>query len=260
MSNTAIVTIDGISIESVSPCVRVLDVVELQPSRTTNAQERLGAPGSVITRDHINSRQVRVQFALLTSDYAQRTAALSDIAAWATQGQWLQISDRPGQRLQVICTDTPLSMSKRKWTDLCEMTFTAFNVPFWEDVLPVSVGVNGAASATLTLRPSGNVRQVPLRCAVTPKSGTLSTLTIAANGAKMSFSGLAVPAGKTLSIDYVEGCLTARWTRDDGAVVPCLRYRTGAETIPLNARQNNTVTITANTAANITASAKGWYW
>lgn len=254
------VSLDDRDITDVSDFVRIVDVIELQPNRTTTTHERLGAPGSFLTRDHINNRQVRVQFALLTSDFAKRTKALSDITAWAMAGKFLKISDRPGQQLRVVCTDTPLTMSKRKWTELCEMTFTAFSVPFWEDVQAKAMKTYGVTSASLTLQPPGNVRQVPLRCTITPTTRTLTALTIAANGAEMVFSGLAVPAGKTLVIDYEEGLLITKWLSDNGTEVPCLRYRTGAEYIPLSTGTPNVVSISADTAVNAEISAKGWYW
>ena len=126
--------------------------------------------------------------------------------------------------------------------------------------IPVTVSADAVTEETLHIRPTGNVQQCPLRCSVTPEGGALTSLTIAANGAEMAFSGLAVPAGKTLVIDYQEGVLVAFWTDTDGSRVPCLSCRTGSEGIPLNARQDNAVHIAANTACKLQLSAKGWYW
>lgn len=256
------VTLDGISLAHATEAapVRIMDVIELQPARTTTMQERLGAPGSALLRDHLNSRQVRVQFAILTDNYQKRTAALSDITAWAMSGRLLQLADRPDQQLRVLCMDPPLTMSKRKWTDLCEVTFTAYDVPFWEDAFPVCVYSSGVTDAELVIFPTGNVRQVPLCFSVTPTSSPLTKLSITVNGAEMAFSGLAVPSGKTLGIAYEEGVLTAKWTNDEGLAVPCLRWRSGAEYLPINTRQNNSVHITADTACDVTLSARGWYW
>ena len=258
MSN--FVSLDGFSMADVSSCVRIVDVIELRPSRTTTSRERLGAPGSFLVKDHLNTRQVRVQFAILTDDEAERTRILSELTAWAMEGRWLQLGDRPGPRLRIVCTDTPLTMSKRKWTELFEMTFTAFGIPFWEDAMPVQAYAAGTTDCTLPISPMGTVRQVPLLCSVTPTDNPLTTLRIAANGAEMAFSGLAVPAGKTLAIDYEDGLLTAKWTADDGTVTPCLRCRTGAEYIPINSRQNNNVRIITDVACSVTIGARGWHW
>lgn len=250
------VSLDGVTLHSVANAARVVDVVELRPKRTLDTMERLGVPGSFLLRDHLDSRQVRVQFALLTASYAERTRALSDITAWAMGGKWLQIADRPEQQLRVVCEETPLTMSKRKWTELCEMTFTAYAVPFWEDCSPVRVRASAVTEQEMHIIPLGNVREVPLRCKITPTGGTLDSLTLAANGAEMAFSGLAVPAGQSFSIDYEDGILTAT----DGTGRPCLRFRTGDEGIPLNTGQDNAVQFTADTACDVTISAKGWYW
>ena len=46
-----LVTLDDYSMTDVSNLVHIVDVIELQPGRTTNTKERLGAPGSIVTRD-----------------------------------------------------------------------------------------------------------------------------------------------------------------------------------------------------------------
>ncbi len=254
------VSLDGVTLRSVCNAARIVDVVELRPKRTLDALERLGTPGSILLRDHLDSRQVRVQFALLSANQSERTWALSDITAWAMNGKWLQIADRPEQQLRVICTETPQTTSKRNWTELCDMTFTAYALPFWEDCFPIRVKASAVTAQELHITPPGNVRQVPLRCKIIPTGGTLDTLTLAANGAEMAFSGLAVPAGQPFSIDYEDGILTANTVEPDGVVRPCLRFRSGDEGIPLHPCRDNAVRITASTACDVTLSAKGWYW
>lgn len=252
------VSLDDLDLSNVSHLIRVTDVVELRPDFTHDTKERLGFPGSFLVRSHLKGRKVRVQFALLTSDIAQRTAVLSDITAWALGGKYLKIGDRPGQQLRVVCTELPTTTSKRKWTDLCEMTFSAFAVPYWEDVAGVSAMATGT-ELRFSLSGPGNVEKVPLRCRITPQA-TMSSVRIRANGAEMAFSGLAVPAGKTFTVDYVEGLLTASWTADDGTVTPCLQYRTGVEVVPLLARKANQVEVDTDVTAAVTINAKGWYW
>lgn len=252
------VSLDDLDLSNVSHLIRITDVIELQPDLTNDTKERLGAAGSYLVRSHLKARKVRVQFALLTSDITERTAVLSEITAWAVRGKFLKIGDRPGQLLRVVCTELPTTTSKRKWTDLCEMTFSAFAVPYWEDVAGVSMMATGT-KARLTLSGPGNVEQVPLRCRITPEQ-TLSSVRIRANGAEMAFSGLAVPAGETFTVDYVDGLLTASWTAEDGTVTPCLRYRTGVEIVPILARKANQVEVDTDVAAAVTINAKGWYW
>lgn len=252
------VSLDDFDLSAVSHLIRITDVIELQPNLTSDTKERLGAAGSYLVRSHLNARKVRVQFVLLTSDIAERTAVLSEITAWAVRGKHLKIGDRPGQQLQVVCTELPATTSKRKWTDLCEMTFSAFAVPYWEDVSGTSARATGTGTRFTLLGP-GNVRHTPLRCCITPKQ-QLSSVCIRANGAEMAFSGLAVPAGKAFTVDYAEGVLTAFWVAEDGTVTPCLRHRTGAEIVPVFARKINEVEVDTDVAADVTISAKGWYW
>lgn len=263
MSDTAIVALDGVSLESVSPYVRVFDVIELLPARTTTTRERLGVPGSIITRDHFASRQVRVQFALLTSDDTQRTAALSDIAGWAMSGEYLTIRDRPGQQLKVVCTATPVTMSKRKYTELCELTFTAFGLPFWEDAAErnADIAVFASTPRESTVYPnSGSVKMTPLSLSIKPLEETLTTARIAVNGAEMAFSGLAVPPDSILTIAYPDGYLVAKYTDADGNEVHCLANRTGDEYLPVYTKTENIVTYQTDVRVTITEITRGWYW
>lgn len=257
-----IIMLDGVSLQDVVSGVdlQVLDVIELAPERTTNLQELLISPGSVISRDHITCRKIRVQFVLLTSDDVRRTAVLSDVAAWAMQGRILQLHDRPGQQLHVVCTESPFTQSKRKWTDPCEMTFTAVRPPFWEDVLPSQRAASAVTTATLFLHPRGNVHNAPLMCTITPLEQPLTTLTLACAGRQMTFSGLDVPAGRPFSVDYKDGFLTASWLAEDGTVIPCLSKRTGDSHILLTARRDNEVAVTADVPCDIQTSVRGWYW
>lgn len=257
------VSLDGVSLDSVSSYVHIYDVIELQPGRTTTTRERLRAPGSIITRDHLASKPVRVQFALLTDILEERTKALSDIAAWAMQGKYLTISDRPGQQLRVVCTDSPVTMSKRKWTDLCEMTFTAFTLPFWEDVEAygtVSISFADATTEWTVYPRTGNVRETPLCLSITPEEKTLTAVKIIVNGTEMAFSGLAVPAGNSLTISYPDGYLVAKYTDADGNEVHCLANRTGAEYLPVITRQENPLTFWADARVKFSALTRGWYW
>lgn len=251
------VLMDGIPLAQVAPCARITDVIELSPSYTTDTKDFLGRHGSFLLRHQVKERRVRVQFALLTDDYAVRTAALSAIAAWA-QGKWLQIADRPGQRLRVVCIEPPTTQSKRNWTALCELTFSAFAVPFWEDGEGVSVLANGY-SASLRFIGPGNVHGAPLRFRVTP-SGTMTSVRFAGNGAEMAFSGLSVPAGAVFSIDCEDGLLTASWTARNSTPAPCLQCRTGDEGIPILPGEINEISVQTDANAEIVAIAKGWYW
>lgn len=251
------VLMDGIPLVQVAPCARITDAIELSPSYTTDTKDFLGRHGSFLLRHQVKERRVRVQFALLTDDYAVRTAALSAIAAWA-QGKWLQIADRPGQRLRVVCIEPPTTQSKRNWTAMCELTFSAFAVPFWEDGEGVSVRASGNGVSLRFIGP-GNAPGAPLRCRITP-SGTLGSVRIAGNGAEMAFSGLSVPAGAVFSIDCEDGLLAASWTAGNSTPAPCLQCRTGDDGIPILPGEINEISVQTDANAEIVAIAKGWYW
>lgn len=254
------IALDGVPLAAVSPLIRIVDVIELSPDRAMQAAPRVYGPGSVITQDQRMSLAVRVQFAVLASDYTQRTDILTRAAAWARSGKWLTIADRPGQRLLCICTGFPSAQSKRKWAGLCEVTFTAYRVPFWELIEPVRAeSMTAAASHTLHIAPAG-AYPAPLLGTITA-AGAVRSVTLAANGQKTAFSGLALNNGGQLDITLengLEGAFCA--ASAEASRLPCLHLRTAdsADILSLPPGQLSEITVTADGPVTVSLEARGY--
>ena len=79
---------------------------------------------------------VSIEFVMDGDSPGERQELCQSIAAWA-KGGVLQTSDRYGQRLRCICTDPPSIQNTINRAERIQMTFTAYQQPFWEDELPV---------------------------------------------------------------------------------------------------------------------------
>lgn len=254
------VFLDGQPLTAISPYIHIANVSELTPERSIETATRPCSFGSWVLNDHLNSLGVKVQFAILTSDYALRKAICSRVAQWVQEGQSLAISDRPNQRLQVRCTALPVIDSAQEWGKLLSMTFTAYPLPFWEADSPVTVrSTSASTSHTLHLTPIGNQRETYLDFSITAASN-LSEVTVTANGYHITFANLSMKAGDKLVVEHVRGILIANIVSDTSKT-PCLANRTedSSNEVIVYACRGNEITVEASASVTAVISAKGRY-
>ena len=254
------VFLDGQPLTAISPYIHIANVSELTPERSIETAARPCSFGSWVLNDHLNSLGVKVQFAILTSDYALRKDICSRVAQWAQEGQFLAISDRPNQRLQVRCTALPVIDSAQEWGKLLSMTFTAYPLSFWEADSPVTVrSTSVSASHTLHLTPVGNQRETYLDFTITAASN-LSEVTVSANGYHITFANLSMKAGDELVVEHVRGILIANIVSGTSKT-PCLANRTtdSSDEVIVFAGKGNETTVRANASVTAVISATGRY-
>lgn len=204
MNNRFSCALRGVPMESIDPVVRVTDVTELPPRMwvTTAPTARHGLK---LLRRVRESLTVRVSFLMHEYDPARRRELLSRVHAWADRGGWLTTSDRPGQRLSVVC-DTLPTLSALCWSDELQLEFTAYAVPFWETEAESETVTD--STATLTL--DGNADGCPVSAEITNAgANTLTTLTLQCGNTQMTFDGLALAPGGAFTLTAENGLLRA---------------------------------------------------
>lgn len=240
---------DGVALSSVAPSIYVLDIQESAPRYVEELSARPIRPGQRVLRRVRESLAVTVTIAIREYDVTRRKNVCSHIAAWA-QGKYLSINDRPDQRLLVVCSTPPTVASALKWTESIRMTFTAYEIPFWEEVYPVRTATT---TGSATLRPVGTVEAVPLLAEITAQSA-IDTLSISVNGGSYAFSGLGMAAGDVLTIGYEDGVQVMRVGAESA-----LSKRTPESSDDLYVRcgEANKITITADGSYSAVFSARG---
>lgn len=256
--DTFLVARDGQPLSAVSRAIRVVDVTEMAAARTLRTQQRGNGPGSFVIRDDRSSLAVRIQFAVLEEDYATRTTILSRVAQWARSGTILTLGDRPGKQLACICTALPQTQSRRKWAGLCEMTFTAYRVPFWEDELPMTAEATSPALRHEIALAQPGTYPAPLTACITAH-GAVSELSITAGGSECAFSGLALEAGGQLDLTCENGLTGAFQAAADGNAQPCLDAITAgsADELLLPPGETSIVTVTADGPVTVRLCVRG---
>lgn len=197
-------TLNGVSLDSLDPCIHITDLTELPPRQRIVTAPCV--PGGLHVLQRVReSLTVRVRFLLRAYEPQARRTAMQKVFAWAEGGGVLTFSDRPGQQLQVVCDSLP-GMSSLCWLDEMELSFTACRTPFWESAQRVTVTT--ADSGTLTI--PGTAPATPVTCQVVNLGeDTLTTLTLTASDTSMTFSGLTIAPGSAFILGMRDGVLSA---------------------------------------------------
>ena len=244
--------IDGQGLQDIDPAVIITDIQEAAPKlRLTTAQSGL-YDGLRLTGARRESLAVTVTFEVHEQDTARRKAVAQRACEWAREG-WLTISDRPGQRLRVVCDRPPVIPSALQWTDSLVIGFTAYALPYWQEAHPVSAFFSGQRGEA-TLAPAGT-RESYLEAEITAESGPVNALTLAVGGRSFAFAGLGLARGQTLSIGYDDE--HRLFMRVGGASVMSRRTAASADDLLLAPRTQNAIRIEADNPIRATLKGRG---
>ena len=210
MRSRYLVGLDGVELSAIAPEIIVTDITHNAPVREVRASDIAGRNGKLYTRTATSSAGVAVSFEIHTPDVRRRAAIMEDVQRWAMPGGVLTTSDRPDRVLRVVCESLPTIGSAQKWTGTCSIGSVAYAVPFWEDETPRRVSITGNGSKTLFVPGFAAPASVEETVKNTG-SGAISSVTLTAGETSMTFAGLALGAGQTMTIAHdARGLLTAR--------------------------------------------------
>ena len=247
--------LNGNSLEEINSRVRIVDIVEHPPDRDIELEDRAKYHGMHYLGTRINSRVIEVVFVIAARDKTLRRLLLEEVLALFDTNGELELSNRDGQYINVICTEAPSIDSHRDYMNTLKLEYISVD-PFWQNRAPESATVNLAASVagSVSISPTGNVDQSFMTFTLKNTSGgTINTFSIAVNGYGFSFTALGLAAGATLVCSYdSEGYLTLMI-----GATSVLSKRTGDDDLVLNQQEANTVTATASGTATLVVYARG---
>lgn len=220
--------IDGISINSISPCIIVHDITENDPREklTTSAIPSRGGT-RFISRER-ESLQVDIDIEIHEYDTLRRKEIMSRVVSWMYSGSWLTISDREGQRLLVRPFKTPALGSASKWTELITLSFVAYELPYWQEINPVAQTATMAewgVAASVYLSPVGSY-PCHVECIVTnvgEYNVTWVQLSSTSTWEYIRLENVGLQPGKSIIVEYDENYIQR--IRIDGNSI--LHKRTG---------------------------------
>ena len=253
------VQLDGIDLHQLDENVYIIDVKEEAPTpliRTGNTTKPYGAHVIDVRRDML---KVSVVCEVHEYDVTRRAEIMMKLAAWA-KGRMLTVNYRPGQRLRVVCEAEPSVGSALQWTERITMRFAAYELPFWEAVLPVQRTVSGA-SGEVDMAVPGTAENVLLACSFRAQAA-VDTVEVATPKSRMKLTGLTMASGEMLHIRYSEkGWQELQIESASGALRSVLHCRTADsdDDLLIAPQKTQKISYTASGAVNATFSARGLY-
>ena len=256
MRTRYLVGLDGVELSAIAPEIIVTDITHNAPIREVRASDIAGRNGKLYTRTVTSSAGVTVSFEIHTQDVRRRAAIMEGVQRWAMPGGVLTTSDRPDRVLRVVCDSPPTIGSAQKWTGVCSIGFVAYAVPFWEDETPRFVSITGNGSKSLFV--PGFAAPAGVEAKVTNTgSSSISSVTLTAGETSMTFSGVLLESGQTMTIAHdTRGLLTARI---DGTSVLDKRTPESSDELELEPGKHATLSVTTDGTASTTFDVRGRY-
>lgn len=177
---------DGNPLSHVNPNIIIKDFahesaeVEYEVSAVTNRN------GGIVTNSRQDGSSVTITFEIHEYSIQRRQQVCNDVIRWA-RGAILETNDRPGQQLHVRCVSFPRVESAMEWTSDLQMTFTAYEFPYWEEKTPAKLTLSGN-SGEGTLFVPGNAGEAFTEVLITPNS-TMANITLSVGNTAIALTG-----------------------------------------------------------------------
>lgn len=133
---------DGDALDEIADSIYITDIVEPETQVEVISLPLAGRSGSRLQSNHRRSKTVLIQLMIREYDVKARKDVLNQVLTWA-QGEELEINDRDGLVLYVRLDNVP-QISSLKWTETLTLSFTAWDVPYWQNKSQLSMFKAGA--------------------------------------------------------------------------------------------------------------------
>lgn len=246
------VTLNGISLSTLSANILILDVSYSEPSFNDNSY-RVAKRNGARTDDRVfNPKSVSISFEIHAYDIRQRTAIKNAVEAWAKNGGRLEINDHEGQYMRCVCSKFPTIESVRNWTDPLTIQFTANDIPFWQENMPSSITLTAGTSGSGTFFVPGSVNGALVEANI-HTNAAITSVALTVNGRTLTLSNITVSSGKDIKITYDDKAIQSIKV----GTTSLLGNRTGVTDLLANCGENNTVSFTSDASVTVTFSVRG---
>ena len=248
---------DGTALDEIADSIYITDIVEPETQVEVISLPLAGRSGSRLQSNHRRSKTVLIRLMIREYDVAARKDVLNKVLTWA-QGEELEINDRDGLVLYVRLDNVP-QISSLKWTETITLSFTAWDVPYWQ--LKSTVGFEAAnlMERTFSFYTDGNLPALVNFGVSNTGTGTVTDVTASANNSCfIHFSGLQIRPGSAFRFSHDErGLVTAKV---DGVSVMDRMTADSSDDLMTDPRiKTNKITIRADATVTITARMR-WRW
>jgi len=197
-------SLGGVQLDELHDAIVIRGIDPGVPSESVSSAARMGGWGSRMTAQHWDTLEAHVSYAINVpnTDMALRREIFDQVNTWAMKKGWLVFNTMEGRRLRVDKVILPNSGDLWDWTAEFQITFRAYNIPFWQNREADTVTGKTAASGSLELVVGGNMPTV-LAAEFENKSGKeISHFEITANDSRIELNDIALGGNETLSISH----------------------------------------------------------
>lgn len=244
----------GVQLDEIDEAIVIRSIRQGTANESLNASERMGGWGQRLSRQHYDTLDVVVSYAIdiPKRKMTQRREVMDAVNTWALKKGWLTINWMTGKRMYVDHVIIPQAQDLWDWTDEYQITFRAYNVPFWQDSTANKVTSKTNKSGSLTLTVNGNVES-PLDLTFENKSGQkIDKFSVTSGGQTIALTSLGLGGSSTLKISHGTNGLL-KITADGSSVYN--KY-SGDDDILLKPGEN-TINFSASRAGILTATNNG---
>ena len=252
------IALNGVQLDELYERIVIREISFGEVQETVSATSRMGGSGQRITGEHYETLEVTVSFAIMVpaKDMITRRRIYEDVCRWAMQKGWLTVNFMPERRLYVDKTQIRGAGDMRDWTGEYSITFKAYSVPFWQDIVPESISKTSVSSSTFNMMIPGQYRTVADAEFTNTSGSEIFTFSITVGGSTIALTGLTLANNKKLSIYHEDNGILR--IKADGTSV--YDKRTAASADDLYADPGvAAVSMTAGGAGTLKVSVRGRY-
>lgn len=243
--------LNGINLTSVDPAILITDISYSVPNYDVNGITIAKRHGSRIQAQRKSETSCTITFAIRAYDTAERNRICQQVVFWARDGGELQTSDRDGQKLKCICTAYPTIQSALRWTDSLSITFTAYTLPWWQEVAEQRLILNGT-SGNSTLYVPGTAPEAMVEVKVTPTQ-LITWVHLSVRNRVLSLGGMTIGGGDPIVISYDDNMIQSIKVRG----ISLLPNRSGVDDLIAVCGKPNSVAFSADGDCQVVFTARG---
>ena len=246
------ISLNGEPLTGVHPSIVIRNIDPGVARENVQSAIRMGGYGQRITAANWEPREVTVTYAIdiPKKKLADRRAVFDKVCEWARQKGWLTVNFMPLRRLYVDRTEITTMGDPFEWLTEFTITFKAYNVPFWQDEVPVTATFTSVSSGDKSITVRGNAPGV-LDVSFKNTSGSAcANVAFTVGSSTLTFTGINLANNATLEITHgTDGLLramvgtTSVYSSMTGG--DDLYTKPGANTLTLSASKSGTLTLTS---------------
>ena len=249
------VVLNGQSMSEIDERLLILDVNYPDHEYEMQTSTPAGSESTIVDNRKKGKASVTVTFELHVYDIAERQEVLQRVIAWCKNGGTLQVNDRPEQRLNAICENIPALGSVRDWTSPLAIVFSAYTIPYWEDIEETSVSLQGS-NTSRTIAVPGLAGETPVNVEIT-SSQTITAFAVGAGSNTINVKGISCPPNTPIRIGHDANGLL--YIRQNNTSILNKRTAESSDDLKVPCGGNARISVTASASVTAKFSIRG-YW